>query len=429
MNAHQEVAASNAGAGARVLPMPEHPLADASERSERAPAAKHARAQRTRPLALLAGVVLITGSVGYWLYARQFEDTDDAQIDGNIYNVSPRIAGTLKSVLVVENQRVNAGDLLAEMDPADLDVAVAQAKAAVAQAEAQLRAEDPTISITAASNEAALASSTSDLASARASVAEARKSVEQITAQLAQGEANDKTAQIERERAERLIKDQAIARSEYDQRNNAAAASAANVEALRHTLEAAQERVAAQQARLGMTASRLSEVRTNAPRQLETRRAAVTVRQAALDLARAQLAQAQLNLGYAKITASASGVVGKKAINIGDRVAPGQQVLAIAQIGDLWVTANFRETQLRRIRPAQRAGVYVDALATTFHGTVESLGGATGSRFSVLPPENATGNYVKVVQRIPVRIKLDPGQAGLDRLRPGMSVEPTVRVR
>jgi membrane fusion protein (multidrug efflux system) len=385
---------------------------------------------RRKQLTILAGVLLVaSGSTAYWLYGRQFEDTDDAQIDGNISNVSPRVAGTIKSVLVVENQRVSEGDLLAEIDPADLEVAVAQAKAAVAQAEAQLHAEGPTVSITEASNAAALSSSTSDLASARAAAAEARKSVDQITAQLAQAEANNKTAQIERERAERLIKDEAISRSDYDQRINGAAASAASVEGLRHALEAARERANAQAARVGMSSSRLSEVRSNAPRQLETRRATVTMRQAALDLAQAQLAQAQLNLSYAKIRAPVSGVVGKKAVNVGDRVAPGQQVLAIAQIDGLWVTANFRETQLHGVRPGQNARVYVDALGTTMHGTIESLGGATGSRFSVLPPENATGNYVKVVQRIPIRIKLDAGQPGIEHLRPGMSVEPKVRVR
>src|SRR5262249_26753656 len=181
---------------------------------------------RRRQLAILAGILLVaSGSTGYWLYGRHFEDTDDAQIDGNISNVSPRIAGTVKSVMVVENQRVREGELLAEIDPADLEVAVAQAKAVVAQAEAQLHAEDPTVSITEASNAAALSSSTSDLASARAAAAEARKAVEQITAQLAQAEANNKTAQIDRERAEKLIKDEAIARSEYDQRINGAAAS------------------------------------------------------------------------------------------------------------------------------------------------------------------------------------------------------------
>ncbi|HXE18693.1 MAG TPA: HlyD family secretion protein, partial [Castellaniella sp.] len=163
--------------------------------------------------------------------------------------------------------------------------------------------------------------------------------------------------------------------------------------------------------------------------QVETRKASVLYRQANLELARAQLSQAELNLGYAKVRTPIPGVVAKKAVNVGDHVAPGQQLVAVAQTDDLWVTANFRETQIERMKPGMSVRVHVDALGTAFSGKVESLGGATGSRLSVLPPENASGNYVKVVQRIPVRIRLDPGQAGLDRLRPGMSAEPKVRIR
>jgi membrane fusion protein (multidrug efflux system) len=200
------------------------------------------------------------------------------------------------------------------------------------------------------------------------------------------------------------------------------------VQSLAHALEAAKARVAAQQARLGTIQSRLDEAQSNAPRALAARRAAVGARQAALDLARAQLRQAELNLGYARIVAPSAGVVGKKSVHVGEHVAPGQELLAIAQTDALWVTANFRETQLRNVRVGQAAEVYVDSLGQTFRGTITSIGGATGSRFSVLPPENATGNYVKVVQRLPVRIDLEPGQAGLDRLRPGMSVQPKVRV-
>jgi membrane fusion protein (multidrug efflux system) len=154
----------------------------------------------------------------------------------------------------------------------------------------------------------------------------------------------------------------------------------------------------------------------------------VLSRRADLELARARLRQAELNLGYARVRTPVAGVVARKAVNVGDRLAPGQSLAAVAQIDRVWVTANFRETQIRRMKPGQAASVKIDALDRSYSGTVESLGGATGSRVSVLPPENASGNYVKVVQRIPVRIRLDPGQAGLDRLRPGMSVEPKVRV-
>jgi membrane fusion protein (multidrug efflux system) len=382
-----------------------------------------------RVVVLSALAVLALAAVAYWLDARRFEETDDAQIDGDISNLSPRIAGTVKAVYVAENQVVRRGQLLAELDPADMQVALAEARAAVAGAEAQLEVENPSVPITEASNHATLASTAGDLASARASASEARKAVDQIAAQLAQAQANDKTAQLDRRRAEMLIAAQAVPQAEVDRQVNAAAASAANVDAIARALDAARDRVAAQEARVATIESRAVEARSNAPRQLEARRAAVNERQAALNLAKARLAQAELNLDYTKITAPADGIVGKKAIAVGDRVAPGQEIMAITQTGSLWVTANFRETQLRRLRPGQAADVYVDGLGLTLHGTVESMGGATGSRYSVLPPENATGNYVKVVQRLPVRLRLDPEQPGLGDLRPGLSVEPKVRVR
>ena len=174
--------------------------------------------------------------------------------------------------------------------------------------------------------------------------------------------------------------------------------------------------------------SRLVEVRENAPRQVDSRRATLAYRQANLALAQAQERQAELNLGYAVVRTPVAGVVARKSVNVGDTVAPGQTLAAVTQTDDVWVTANFRETQLRRMRPGQRARIHVDALARDFSGFIESLGGATGSRVSLFPPENATGNYVKVVQRVPVRLRFDAGQPGLDLLRPGMSVEPKVRV-
>jgi membrane fusion protein (multidrug efflux system) len=253
--------------------------------------------------------------------------------------------------------------------------------------------------------------------------------VAQLTAQLTQAEANDRTTQLDKDRAQKLIAEGAIAQSDYDNHVNAAAASAANLDALRQSLAAAKDRVAQQQATIVSLQSHFSEVKTNAPRQVATRKASVSWRQASLDLAKAQLAQAETNLSYTKIVAPVAGVIAKKAVTVGDHVAPGQQLFAISQSDSLWVTANYRETQLERMQPGQPATVHVDALGLDLHGTIESIGGATGSRLSVLPPENATGNYVKVVQRIPLRIRFDPGQAGLERLRIGMSVEPQVTVR
>jgi membrane fusion protein (multidrug efflux system) len=394
-------------------------------------AAAAARATRSRRPFVIGAVVLTLAATGaaYLVRSMGFEETDDAQIDGNMSNVSPRISGNVSAVQVLENQPVKAGDVLAEVDPADLEIAVAQSRAQVAQAQARLEAEDPSVPILLSSNESALASAQSELVGAQASLAAARKDVEQISAQLAQAVANDRTAQLEKTRSEKLVAQGAVSQSDFDLRSNAAAASAANVSALEQSLAGAKDRVAEKQSQIVAIQSRLGEIQSNSPRQVATRRASVVVRQAELDLARAQLAQAERNLGYAKIVAPVSGVVAKKSLALGDHVAPGQQVIAIAQTEGLWVTANYRETQLERIQPGQPASVHVDALGADFRGTVDSLGGATGSKLSILPPENASGNYVKVVQRIPVRIRLEPGQPGLERLRPGMSVEPRVKVR
>jgi membrane fusion protein (multidrug efflux system) len=386
-----------------------------------------ARGLRRIILGAVGAVALLVG-VLYYLHHRRFEDTDDAQIDANISDIGARVSGTVTRVLVIENQLVKAGELLGELDPTDLEVALAQAHAAVTQAAAQLEAEDPNVPITMASNAAALTNASADIESAAAAVSGAQKEVAELEARLVEAEANDRNAQLEKQRGELLFKDNAVPRAELDRRVNAAAAASAVVEGTRQSLAAAQSRVAQQKAQLTNTRSRLAEVRTNAPRQVASRKASVMYRQANLDLARAQERQAELNLGYAKIRTPVAGIIARKAINVGDHVTPGQLLVAVVQTEHVWVTANFRETQLERMRPGQEASVHVDALDRSLAGVLESVGGATGSRMSVLPPENASGNYVKVVQRIPVRIGLYSGQEGLDRLRPGMSVEPRVRV-
>jgi membrane fusion protein (multidrug efflux system) len=394
------------------------------------PATTAAPARSRRPLVIGAvTLAVVAAGLAYYVRSTHYEETDDAQIDGNMSTVSPRVAGNVSSLEVVENQTVKEGDLLAEIDPIDLQIAVAEAKAQVAQAQAQLDSEDPSVPILVSSNESALSSAKSDLSGAGAALAGARKDVEQISAQLAQAEANDRTAQLEKERSEKLVAQGAVSQSDFDLRSNAAAASSANVSALQQALASAKDRVGEKQAQILAVQSHLGEIQSNSPRQVATRKASVVVRQSQLDLANAQLAQAERNLGYARIVAPVSGVVAKKSLALGDHVAPGQQVIAIAQTDGLYVTADYRETQLERIQPGQPATVHVDALDADFHGSVESIGGATGSKLSVLPPENATGNYVKVVQRIPVRVRLDGGQRGVDRLRIGMSVESRITVR
>jgi membrane fusion protein, multidrug efflux system len=383
-----------------------------------------------RGLIISAVVAFVAAAgLGYYTYARGFEDTDDAQVDGNISSISARVSGTVRTVRVQENQTVKAGDVLVELDPADLDVALAQAKAQVAQAEAELRAEDPNVPITETSNHASQSTAGSDVQLALASLAGSRAEIQQLSAQIVQADANDRIAQLDRGRSTVLVQAGAVTQSEFDSRSNTAVATAANVEAIRQSLAAAKAREAESLAKVDAARIHLEEVRSNAPRQIAARRASVAVRDANLVLARAQLAQAELNRSYAAIVAPVDGIIGKRTVNAGDRVSPGQELMALSDTSDIWVTADFRETQLERIHPGQRVDVHIDALALDLTGLVDSVGGATGSRYSVLPPENATGNYVKVVQRIAVRVRFDAGQTGMDRLRQGMSVEPRVVVR
>jgi membrane fusion protein, multidrug efflux system len=384
----------------------------------------------TRVLAMVAAAAAALLAIGAWvIYTHRFEDTDDAQVDGDISAISPRVNGTVAAVHFVDNQPVKQGDLLMEIDPRDFQVALLQAQAGVEQAEAQFQAELPMVEITSTSNLTSLATTTEDLATARAELEEAKSSLDQLRAQLVQAVANDRYAQQQIARGKQLFQDNVIPQADLDLRSSAADASAANVQSLRQAIAAAVQRVDQKRARIQSGASRLTEVRLNNPRQLDTRRANLAVRKAALDVARAQQQQAELNLSYTRVLAPVDGIAGKKSVNVGDRVQPGQELAAITQTGRLWVTANFRETQLARLKPGQRATIYVDAIGSELEGKVESIAAATGARFSLLPPENATGNYVKVVQRLPVRIAIEAGQPGLDRLRPGMSVEPKVWIR
>ena len=384
------------------------------------PPAEHQQTQRTRKpgtrVRIGAGVALVAvAALLWWLHARKFEDTDDAQVDGYITAVSSRVTGTVLRVLVEDNQAVKQGDVLVELDSADLEVAVAQARAAVAQAGAGVAAEQPTVSITATSNRATVQSAEDEVANAEADLEAARRDLDQTLA-------SNRFAQQQKERASQLLASKTVPQAEFDQRASAADVAQAAV-------AAAHKRVDQRQARLKTAQARLVEARANAPRQLVAREAGVSVRQANLELAQAQLHQAQLNLGYAKVVAPVAGIAGKRSVNVGDRVQPGQQLMSLTQNGELWVTANFRETQIERMRQGQHASVHVDAIDRDYEGVVQSFAGATGSRYSLLPPENASGNYVKVVQRIPVRIKLEQGQPEMERLRPGMSAEPKVRVR
>ncbi|MCL2450717.1 MAG: HlyD family secretion protein [Polyangiaceae bacterium] len=407
---------------------PEEGPAPKRPRRVRELARQHPRAA----FALAVTSVLALGlAVALWLrHEASFESTDDAQIDAHISAIGSRVAGTVLAVHVEDNQHVQPGDVLVEFDPNDYRVAVDQASANLEQAESERRGGIPGIAITDVTNRTAIATAQKDVASAQADLAGAERDYEAATARLREDQANGDLARVDLERSQKLLQSGAVAQADLDQHKAAADARANAVAASQAGVESSRHRVDDMRAKLGQAIARSQQVNQNAPKQLEQSNADVDARAGAVDGARAALEQARLNLGYTRVRAPVGGIVGQRAANIGDRVQPGQPLLAIVQTDDLWVTANFKETQLEHMRPEQRAEVEVDALGgQKFHGTVESLPGASGARFSLLPPENATGNYVKVVQRLPVRVRLESGQPNLDRLRPGMSVVPTVWIR
>jgi membrane fusion protein (multidrug efflux system) len=392
----------------------------------RAWAAKH---RRTLPFLILGAAVFLVAATALLIYLDSFVSTDDAQVDGNISAIGARVSGTVTAVHVENNTHVQAGDPLVELDPADYQVAVALAEANLDQALSQHEGEVPAVPITTVATRTTIATAEKDVAGAQADLAAAERDRDAAVARLKEAEANNRIAQVEVGRSRHLVETGAVPQQDLDERQATADARAAGVRAARANVESSRKHADEARAKVAEAEARFGQAQQTAPEQLTQTAAGVKAREAAVRAAQAALDQARLNLGYTHIATPIAGVVGEKSVNIGDRLQPAQELLAVVQVEDLWITANYKETQLRHVHPGQRATVRVDALGRTFHGHVESLPGATGARFSLLPPENATGNYVKVVQRLPVRIRLDPGQVDLDRLRPGMSVEPRVWMR
>lgn len=373
-------------------------------------------------------IALIVAGIFVYRYVTSYESTDDAQVDGHLNSVSPRISGHVIKLNVDDNQLVEAGTVLVEIDPADYQVAYDKAKADFENAQAAAVAAGVTVPITDVSTSTQISSTEAEVASARAGIAAAKQQLEAAKAQLAQAEANDVKAQNDLARYKQLIEKQEISQQQYDQAFAAAAASTATVNAARATADAAQQQVTQAQDRLVSAEANWRNAQT-APRQMQVvhSRAASAVAEA--QLKKAELDQALLNLQYTKITAPVSGVVSNRTVEVGQNVSPGQELMKIIPLNDVWITANYKETQLRYMRVGQPVTIDVDGNRKTYKGKVDSIAGASGARFSLLPPENATGNYVKVVQRVPVKIVLDPGENGDHFLRPGMSVEPKVWIR
>jgi membrane fusion protein (multidrug efflux system) len=362
-----------------------------------------------------------------WRYLASYESTDDAQVDVHLYPVSARISGYVIAVNVGDNQYVEKGTVLVEIDPKDYQVAVDKARADLASAEATARSLNINVPITSVTTSSQLSYSGSDVENAVAGLAAAEKQLAAAQAQVQQAEANDVQAQDDLKRYKQLVDKQDVSVQIYDHAVAAAKASTATVAATRANEAAAGQAVRQARSRVAQAEANLRAAQT-APQQIATSRARALAAVGDVEQKRAALAQAELNLGYTKIIAPVSGEVNKTVV-VGLNVQPGQQMLTVVPLQDVWITANFKETQMKRMRPGQPVRITVDSNGRTYKGRVDSIGGATGPVFSVLPPENATGNYVKIVQRIPVKIVLDPGENRDLQLRPGMSVEAKVYLR
>ncbi|MBV9771746.1 MAG: efflux RND transporter periplasmic adaptor subunit [Bryobacterales bacterium] len=377
-------------------------------------------------LGLIALVVLVVGGIFLWMYFSSYESTDDAEVDGHINMISPRVAGTVVGVYIEDDQFVKAGQTLVDLDPRDFKVALQQASGAYDQAVAQLRAENPSVPIVQTSNQTTISTGNADVQVAERAVGAAQQEYEAKQADLRSAEAQDAKAQRDVIRFQPLADKEEISRQQFDGVVATAKSQAAGVDAAKAAVQVALRTLDERRAQLEQAKTRLIEAQRNAPRQTAVRQATVATRQAGIISAKAVLEQARLNLSYTKIAAPVEGVVVNKTVEVGQDLQRDEEMLAISQIQDLWITANFKETQLRRMRPGESVDVKVDAFGATYHGYIESMPGSTGARTSLLPPENATGNYVKVVQRLPVRIRLKQGEDSQHRLRIGMSVEPKV---
>jgi membrane fusion protein, multidrug efflux system len=412
---------------------PEKPKADESKPSPTSRAGRFSvrRAKPRQRLFLLGGVLLLV-LIGVLLYLHfaAWESTDDAQIDGYIYPVSARISGYVTRVQVDNNEYVDAGTVLVQLDQEDNKVALANANAALANDRASAAAQQINVPLTSVNTSSQLSSAQADIDNAKAGLLAAEKEFDAARATLQQSEANDLKAQDDVNRYKPLAAKDEIPQQQYTQAVQSQRATAAAVDAARASAASTEQAVTQARARLSQSEANLQFAETK-PQQISVQRARAQAADAETDRATAVLHQAKLNLDYTTIVAPVSGIVGQRSVQPGQNVTPGQQLLTIVPLtsDNIWVTANFKETQLKYMRPGQPVKIHVDTYSHTYTGKVLNIAGASGSRFSLLPPENATGNFVKVVQRIPVKIVFDSGQDPNHTLRPGMSVEPDVRVK
>ena len=386
---------------------------------------------RSRPYArailIVAILVLLMGGLFGYRYFSSYESTDDAQIDGHLMPISGSIPGYNIKDNVSDNQYVQQGLVLAEVDPRDYEVALEKAQADLADAQATAQSLGFNVPIANVSTTSQVSASQADVESAEAGISAAQQQFDAAQAELTQAQANNTKAQSDLTRYKQLVERQEISQQVYDQAVASANVASAAVLAAKSSAAAAEQQVHQARARLLQAQANLRSSQTG-PQQVAQTRARAQSALAAVQQKHAALDQAQLNLQYTRITAPVDGVVMKNA-EVGMNVQPGQQLFTVVPLADVWVTANFKETQLKFMRPGQRAEVKVDSNGREYKAHVDSVAGSSGARLSLLPPENATGNYVKVVQRIPVKLVFEPGENSDHMLRLGMSVEPKVFVK
>src|SRR5271170_3544771 len=380
-----------------------------------------------RYIFLAAFVVLAVADAFLWNYLSGFESTDDAQVDVHLYPVSARISGYIQKVNVEDNQWVEAGATLVEIDPKDYEVTLARAQATLDTSEASAKSSNIDVPISSVDTASQLKSTASDIKNAEAAIRAAEKQEAAAHARILEAQAENVKAQEDVTRYRLLLAKEEIPRQIYDHAYAAAATDVAAVAAAEADEAAAQQAVVEAHSRLTEAEAHYEDAQAGPQRVASTRAKALSA-MADVSQKRAAVEQAQLNLGYTRIFAPVAGEVTKKVV-VGLNVEPGEQMLTVVPLDQVWITANFKETQLKHMRVGQRAEIELDSNGRTYHGHVDSIAGATGPIFSLLPPENATGNYVKIVQRVPVKIVVDPGENRDRQLRPGMNVEAKVYLR
>ena len=385
---------------------------------------------RRRGIIIIVLALLAVVALGLWWRSTFSEDTDDAQINGHLIQVSSRIAGQVIRVDVDENEMVKAGDEIAELDPRDFQVAVENAEAALASAQAAAAAAQVNVPLTSINTGSNLSSASADVSSAHAAVSQAQQQFQAAQARVAQAVANNTKAQADLARYKPLVEKDVISKQQFDAAVATADAAKAGLADAQASQQASADGIRVAREREAQAQASLKYAQTG-PQQVAAQSAHAKQAEAQVKQAQAQLDQARLNLSYTKIVAPVAGIITRKSVEVNQNVSVGQNMMMLVSLEDIWVTANFKETQLRHMSAGQPVDIHVDATGGEYKGKVTQIGGATGSVLSLFPPENATGNYVKVVQRVPVRIDFtdlkteDPNHL----LRPGLSVEPKVRVR